>query len=112
MADALRITLKFPVQSPAGNTITHLPIQRLKRKDLMFAQQNFEGDAAIENYLVSRMVGLTIEDLAELDLADSNQVNEVFREVVGGGDGSKVLGRGAATGVALAAKRDSKPGNE
>lgn len=104
MADALHIPLKFPVKSPTGETITRLPIKRLKRKDLSFAQKNFQGDAATEDYLVAQMVGLTLEDLDELDLADSKTVSEVFREVVDGGDGSTVLGRSAAASAAPAAK--------
>lgn len=54
------------------------------------------------------MTGLTLGDLSELDIelniADSRTVTEVFREVVGGGDGSAVLGRGTAASAADAAK--------
>lgn len=53
------------------------------------------------------MTGLTLGDLSELDIelniADSRTVTEVFREVVGGGDGSAVLGRGTAASAADAA---------
>ncbi|MNF09706.1 hypothetical protein D3C80_2104410 [compost metagenome] len=54
------------------------------------------------------MTGLTLEDLGELDIADSQTVTLVFRELAGGGDGSKVLGRGAAAGAEDAAERNSE----
>lgn len=62
------------------------------------------------------MTGLTLGDLSELDIelniADSRTVTEVFREVVGGGDGSAVLGRGTAASAADAAERDKRAGDK
>ena len=104
MAEALHIPLKFPFKTAAGQQISRLPINRPKRKDITAAQGNFKDDVGIENYLTARMVGLTVEDLDELDIADSNTVNLVFQEVVRGGDGSGVLGRGAVNGAAPAAE--------
>lgn len=96
MADKLSITLKFPFQTAAGVQMTSLPICRLKRKDLSIAQSNAKDDAAIEDFLAAKMTGMTIEDLLELDIADSKTVSEVFREMVGGGDIAAFLGRSAA----------------
>ncbi|TBV10261.1 phage tail assembly protein [Stutzerimonas kirkiae] len=104
MAEALHIPLKFPFKAGTGETISKLPVRRLKRKDIAAAQKHSKDDAVIEDHLLARMTGLTLEDLGELDIADSKVVTEVFREVVGGGDGSAVLGRGAAAGAADAAE--------
>lgn len=104
MADTLHIPLKFPFTGGAGNRIDKLPIRRLKRKDISTAQQHAKGEAELEDLLTAKMTGLTLEDLGELDIADSRTVTEVFREVVGGGDGSAVLGRGITAGAADAAE--------
>lgn len=103
MAEKLSIPLKFPFQSAAGVTITSLPITRLKRKDLSRAQSNAKDEAAMEDFLAAQMTGLTVEDLLELDIADSKTVTEVFREMVGGGDLAQFLGRSAAAGAEDAA---------
>lgn len=104
MAEALYIPLKFPFTGGAGNRIDKLPIRRLKRKDISAAQQHAKNEAELEDLLAAKMTGLTLEDLGELDIADSRTVTEIFREVVGGGDGSAVLGRGAAAGSKNAAQ--------
>lgn len=104
MAESLHIPLKFPFTSPAGQYIDKLPIRRLKRKDMAAAQQHSKDDAVIEDHLLARMTGLTLEDVGELDIADNKTLTEVFREVLDGGDGSAVLGRGAAAGAEVAAQ--------
>lgn len=104
MADKLSIPLKFPFKSGTGETISKLPIHRLKRKDIAAAQSHSKDDAAVEDHLAAKMTGLTLEDLGELDIADSRQVTEVFREMANGGDIAAVLGRGAAAGTQDAAQ--------
>lgn len=104
MAEALHIRLKFPFTSPSGERIEKLPIHRLKRKDIAEAQRHGKSDADVEDFLAAKMTGLTLEDLGELDIADSQTVTAVFRDVAGGGDGSAVVGRGAAAGAADAAQ--------
>jgi len=99
VADKLSIPLKFPFKSAAGELITSLPITRLKRKDLSNAQSNSKDEAAMEDHLVARMTGMTVEDLMDLDIADSKTVSAVFREMVGGGDLAALLGRSAAPGT-------------
>lgn len=104
MAEPLHIPLKFPFESAAGETISKLPIRRLKRKDIAAAQKHAANEAELEDHLAAKMTGLTLEDLGELDISDSRTVTEVFREVVGGGDGSTVLGRGTAASATPAAQ--------
>ncbi|MCO7612869.1 phage tail assembly protein [Pseudomonas chlororaphis] len=103
MADKLSIPLKFPFTSAAGVKISSLPITRLKRKDISAAQTHTKDEAAMEDFLLAKMTGLTIEDLMDLDIADSKTVSEVFREMAGGGDLAAVLGRSAITSVEDAA---------
>lgn len=100
MADTLRLTLKFPFKSASGETISSVPIRRLKRKDISEAQKHTQDEGMVEDLLAAKMTGMTLEDLGELDIADSKRVTEVFREMVGGGDLAGVLGRGAAAGAA------------
>ncbi|HBP6804010.1 TPA: phage tail assembly protein [Pseudomonas aeruginosa] len=94
------IRLLFPFTSASGERIEELSIRRLKRRDLLDAQRHTKDEAEIEDHLACKMTGLTLEDLGELDLADSRTVTEVFRELVAGRDGSAVLGRGATAGAA------------
>lgn len=103
MADKLSIPLKFPFTSAAGVKISSLPITRLKRKDISAAQTHTKDEAAMEDFLLAKMTGLTIEDLMDLDIADSKTVVEVFREMAGGGDLAAVLGRSTVAGVEDAA---------
>lgn len=103
MADKLSIPLKFPFTSAAGVKISSLPITRLKRKDISAAQTHTKDEAAMEDFLLAKMTGVTIEDLMDLDIADSKTVVEVFREMAGGGDLAAVLGRSAVAGIEDAA---------
>lgn len=103
MADKLSIPLKFPFTSAAGVKISSLPITRLKRKDISAAQTHTKDEAAMEDFLLAKMTGVTIEDLMDLDIADSKTVVEVFREMAGGGDLAAVLGRSAVVGIEDAA---------
>ncbi len=83
MADTPRITLKHPFINAAGERIESLPITRLKRKDLVAAAKFSKDEGDQEDFLFARMTGLTIEDLSELDIADSKVVTETFREMAG-----------------------------
>lgn len=104
MADKLSIPLKFPFKNALGEQIKALSITRLKRKDIAAAQSHSKDDAVIEDHLLAKMTGLTLEDLHELDIADNRLVTEVFREMAGGGDLAAVLGRSAAAGTQDAAQ--------
>lgn len=99
MAEAIHIPLKFPFTTAAGVFLDKLPIRRPKRKDIAAGQRQAADEAGLEDYLVAKMTGLALEDLGELDIADSKTVSAVFRELASGGDGSQELGRSAAPGA-------------
>lgn len=99
MAESLSLTLKFPFKSASGEMVSKLSIKRLKRKDISAAQAITKDEAAMEDVLVSKMLGITIEDLGEFDIADSKLATEVLREMASGGDLAAVLGRSAVTGT-------------
>ena len=112
MADTLNFTLLIPVKSGTGETLTSLPIKRLKRRELGEAQRHARGDEALmEDHLVAKMLGIALEDLGEFDLADSKRATELFRELVGGGDLAAFLGRGTTTGAEDAAVGDQPVGH-
>ncbi|WP_341521546.1 phage tail assembly protein [Pseudomonas sp. G.S.17] len=111
MAASLSISLKFPFTTAAGVCLTSLPITRLKRKDIGKAQAYSKDEGLQEDFLFAKMTGMTIEDLAELDIADSKVVTEVFREMADGRDLAALLGRSAVDGAKDAAIRDSEPGD-
>jgi hypothetical protein len=99
MADELSFTLKFPFTGGNGERLEKLPIKRLKRKDVNHAHASSKDQAAVEEMLTAKMLGITLEDLGEFDIADSSTATEVLREMVSGGNGAGVLGRGAAAGA-------------
>jgi len=103
MTDALSFTLKFPFKSASGDTLKTLPITRLKRKDISAAQAVTKDEGAMEDMLVAKMLGITLEDLGEFDIADSSLATEVLREMAAGRDIAAVLGRSTAAGTANAA---------
>jgi hypothetical protein len=103
MTDALSFTLKFPFKSASGDTLKTLPITRLKRKDISAAQAVTKDEGAMEDMLVAKMLGITLEDLGEFDIADSSLATEVLREMAAGRAIAAVLGRSTATGTANAA---------
>jgi len=99
MADELSFTLKFPFKNGNGDTLKKLPIKRLKRKDISAAQSATKDEGAMEDMLIAKMLGITLEDLGEFDIADSKLATEVLREMASGGDVAGVLGRGATAGA-------------
>ncbi|MBP5951304.1 phage tail assembly protein [Pseudomonas sp. P42] len=103
MAESLSLILKFPFKSASGDQISKLSIKRLKRKDISAAQAVTKDEAAMEDVLVSKMLGITIEDLGEFDIADSKLATEVLREMASGGDLAAILGRSVAVGIEDAA---------
>lgn len=111
MAASLSIPLKFPFTSAAGVHLTSLPITRLKRKDLGKAQAYSKDEGQQEDFLFAKMTGMTIEDLEDLDIADSKTVTEVFRGMAEGRDLAALLGRSAVDGAQDAAIGDSEPGD-
>ncbi|WP_416739217.1 phage tail assembly protein [Pseudomonas sp. NFX71] len=104
MADTLGFTLKFPFKSASGDQVSNLPIKRLKRKDISAAQAVAQKDeGAMEDLLVAKMLGITLEDLGEFDIADSKSATEVLREMSNGADLAAILGRSTIASAADAA---------
>ncbi|KMN33073.1 MULTISPECIES: phage tail assembly protein [Chromobacterium] len=82
------LKLQFPFTNAAGERIESLTITRLKRGDLKAAHQHSKDDADQEDFLFARMTGLLLEDIDQLDIADSRVLADCFRAMVGGGDGA------------------------
>lgn len=111
MADTLKIPLKFPFNNALGTRIESLPITRLKRKDIAAAQKYSNSSVEQEDFLTAKMTGMALEDLNDLDIADSQTLTKVFRGMVEGEDLAAVLGRSAAPGTTDATVGDSEPGD-
>jgi hypothetical protein len=103
MAEAVSFTLKFPFTSASGDRLATLPIKRLKRKDISAAQAVTKDEGAMEDQLVAKLLGITLEDLGEFDIADSTLATEVLREMAAGRNLAPVLGRSAAVSPEIAA---------
>lgn len=80
----MQIKLQFPFTNAAGQYIDVLELRRLKRADLKAASQHSQDDAMQEDFLFARMTGLTLEDIDQLDIADSRALSDSFRDMVGG----------------------------
>lgn len=107
MADKLTFTLKFPFKTDAGGQLNSVPIKRLKRKDISQAQASTKDEGMLEDMLIAKMFGITLEDLGEFDIADSKSATEVLREMSTGGDLVAVLGRSTTDGAKDAAVGNS-----
>ncbi|MFB9160014.1 phage tail assembly protein [Chromobacterium violaceum] len=81
-----KIKLQYPFTNAAGQCIEALDIQRLKRADLKAASRHSPDDADQEDFLFARMTGLTLEDIDQLDIADSKALSDCFRQMLGIGD--------------------------
>lgn len=92
--------LQFPFTNAAGQRIESLTIKRLKRGDLKAAHKHSNDDADQEDFLFARMTGLTLEDIDQLDIADSKALSDAFRDMVGGGDKPAAAGQVPADGAA------------
>lgn len=74
------IKLDYPIKDGEGKEITELHIRRAKAKDLRAAQSQ-RNEADQEFYLIGLLTGLVIEDVAELDIADYQKVQEALKEM-------------------------------
>ncbi|MCD4501084.1 phage tail assembly protein [Chromobacterium vaccinii] len=81
-----KIKLQYPFTNAAGQRIEALDIKRLKRADLKAASRHSQDDADQEDFLFARMTGLTLEDIDQLDIADSRALSDCFRQMLGTGD--------------------------
>lgn len=86
------IPLSYPFKNAAGVEVKELHVQRrLKRKDMTDAHRYSPNDsAAQEDFLLAVMTGVTVEEIAELDVADAAKVNQRFREMVGDTGGAAI----------------------
>ncbi|QND84166.1 Phage tail chaperone E [Chromobacterium vaccinii] len=87
-----KIKLQYPFTNAAGQSIETLEIKRLKRADLKAASRHSQDDADQEDFLFARMTGLTLEDIDQLDIADSRALADSFRQMVGIGEQSATAG--------------------
>lgn len=79
-----KYTLKYPFTSAAGQRIESIEMRRLKRKDLKAAQQFSKDDVEQEDFLLAQLSGLTVEDIGQLDIADSKALTDFFRRMAEG----------------------------
>ncbi|QOK91985.1 phage tail assembly protein [Ralstonia pseudosolanacearum] len=77
-------TLKFPFTTAAGVRVESIEMRRLKRQDLKAAMKYSKDDVDQEDFLLARLSGLTMEDIGELDIADSKALTDFFRGMAEG----------------------------
>lgn len=102
----MHIPLKFPFTNAAGQRIESLTLRRGKRGDMKAAAKFSKDDADQEDFLFARLTGLTLEDIDQLDLADSKTLQDAFRGMVDGREDTEATGRSTADGIADSAVRD------
>ena len=59
-------------------------MRRLLRKDLKAAMQFSKDDIEQEDFLLARLSGMTIEDIGQIDIADSHALTGFFRHMAQG----------------------------
>lgn len=99
----MKIKLKFPFTNAGGQRIEEVTMRRPKRGDMKAADKYSKDEAEQEDFLFARLVGLVLEDMDQIDLADSKVLVATFQAMVAGGDGSVAAGRGVADDPAAAA---------
>ena len=78
----MELTLKHPFTNAAGQRIEKLTVRRAKRADMKAAAKYSKDDAEQEDFLFAQITGLTLEDIEQLDLADSKVLTDTFRSMV------------------------------
>jgi len=79
------LDLLHPVKLATGELLKKVTIHTLRRKDLSAAQRHGKDEAIMEELLLAKMTGLTVEDLGELHIADARRVAERFQAMLGEG---------------------------
>ena len=74
-----KLKLAYPVKLADGRTVTELQLRRPKVKDLKQAARYSDKTEEQETALLAALVGLTPEDMDELDLADYRKLQDAFR---------------------------------
>ncbi|HOI67618.1 MAG TPA: phage tail assembly protein [Thiomonas arsenitoxydans] len=78
----MELPLKHPFTNPAGQRIEMLTVRRAKRADMKAATKYSKDEGEQEDFLFSQITGLTLEDIDQLDLADSKALQDTFRSMV------------------------------
>lgn len=78
----MELTLKHPFTNAAGQYIEKLTVRRAKRADMKAAAKYSKDEAEQEDFLFAQITGLTLEDIDQLDLADSKALQDSFRSMV------------------------------
>lgn len=79
----ITIALKYPFKNAAGQLIETLTLKRGKRADAKAADKYSKDMAEQEDFLFARLTGLALEDIDQLDLADSKALTDAFRNMLG-----------------------------
>jgi len=78
----MELPLKHPFTNAAGQRIEKLTVRRAKRADMKAAAKYSKDEAEQEDFLFAQITGLTLEDIDQLDLADSKALQDSFRSMV------------------------------
>lgn len=78
----MELPLKHPFTNAAGQRIEKLTVRRAKRADMKAAAKYSKDEAEQEDFLFAQITGLTLEDIDQLDLADSKALTDSFRSMV------------------------------
>jgi len=79
------LELLHPIKLATGEVLKTVTIHTLRRKDLTAAQRHGKDESVMEELLLAKMTGLTVEDLGELHIADARRVAERFQSMLGEG---------------------------
>lgn len=95
----MKLTLKRPFTNAAGQRIESLTVRRAKRIDMKAAAKYSKDEGEQEDFLFAQITGMTLEDIEQLDLADSKVLQDFFRSMVDDRGGAAAAGRSAPDGA-------------
>ena len=76
-------TLKYPVATPDGSTITEVTLRRLKGSDqAAYESQDFNAGYKITKFFLTRLSNLIPEDIDEFDQADLQALGKLITDLV------------------------------
>ena len=78
----MELPLKHPFTNAAGQRIEKLTVRRAKRADMKAATMFSKDEGEQEDLPFAQITGLTMEDIDQLDLADSKALTDSFRSMV------------------------------
>lgn len=94
----MKLTLKHPFTNAAGQRIESLTVRRAKRIDMKAATKYSKDEGEQEDFLFAQITGMTLEDIDQLDLADSKVLQDFFRSMVDDGGDAAAAGRSTPDG--------------